>query len=202
MSDDYKKLTHTDVTRAAADLKVEVASIYAVLDVESKGSGFITLPDINESVPVILFERHKMYKYLNLKGIDTSKLPSDIVNKTAGGYKSPVEEHKRLDRAVRIDRESALMSCSWGTFQVMGFNWQAMKYSSLQEFINCMYRNEYEHLVSFIRYITYCAPSALIGLREKDWAKLAKNYNGSNYAINKYDIKLAAAYKKYKAIYP
>lgn len=202
MSFEYKKLSHADVVKTASDLKSEVAAIYAVLEVESKGNGFITLPDVNESVPIILFERHKMYKYLTQKGIDTSKLPSDIVNKDAGGYKSSVEEHKRLERAVRIDRECALKSCSWGLFQVMGFNWEAMQYPSLQEFINCMYRNEYEHLVSFARYVRYCAPAALVGLQTKDWAKLAKNYNGSNYAINKYDIKLAAAYKKYKAIYP
>lgn len=198
----YKKLTHEDIVKAAKEINVEVASIYAVLDVESKGNGFITLPDIDENVPIILFERHKMYKYLTQKGIDTASLPSDIVNKVAGGYKNSFEEHKRLERAVRIDRESALMSCSWGLFQVMGFHWKTMKYSSLQEFINCMYRNEYEHLLAFIRYVTYCAPSALVGLRTKDWAKLAYNYNGTNYAINKYDIKLAAAYKKYKAIYP
>jgi hypothetical protein len=31
-------------------------------------------------------------------------------------------------------------------------------------------------------------------LKAKDWAKFAKLYNGPNYAINKYDIKLEAAY--------
>jgi peptidoglycan hydrolase-like protein with peptidoglycan-binding domain len=34
-------------------------------------------------------------------------------------------------------------------------------------------------------------------LRSHDWAALARGYNGPNYAINQYDAKLGAAYRKY-----
>ena len=37
----------------------------------------------------------------------------------------------------------------------------------------------------------------LPALQQKDWASFAKRYNGPAYAQNKYDEKLAAAYKKY-----
>ena len=37
-------------------------------------------------------------------------------------------------------------------------------------------------------------------LKTKDWAKFALRYNGSEFATNKYDIKLKAAYEKYKAL--
>lgn len=35
-------------------------------------------------------------------------------------------------------------------------------------------------------------------LRNKDWATFARCYNGSGYAVNKYDEKLKAAYEKFK----
>ncbi|WP_428463505.1 N-acetylmuramidase domain-containing protein [Photobacterium kagoshimensis] len=34
-------------------------------------------------------------------------------------------------------------------------------------------------------------------LTEKNWAQFAKGYNGSEYKKNKYDTKLAEAYKKH-----
>lgn len=34
-------------------------------------------------------------------------------------------------------------------------------------------------------------------LQRKDWAGFARGYNGPGYAKNRYDIKLANAYKKY-----
>jgi hypothetical protein len=36
-------------------------------------------------------------------------------------------------------------------------------------------------------------------LQDRDWAAFAKAYNGKGYAKNKYDEKLAAAYKKFAA---
>lgn len=199
---DFRKLSHEDVVNASKLLEVDVASIYTVLEVESKGNGFITLPDSGDVVPIILFERHKMYKFLKQKGIDTLKLPSDIVNEKAGGYKSSVEEWKRLDRAIRIDRESALKSCSWGLFQVMGFNFEVMNYESVQAFVNEMYRSEFYQLEAFCRFVKFANPPALTALKAKNWAKFAEFYNGKNYAINKYDEKLADAYKLCKAKYP
>jgi hypothetical protein len=38
----------------------------------------------------------------------------------------------------------------------------------------------------------------VIKLENLDWAKFARGYNGAGYKQNKYDEKLAAAYKKYK----
>lgn len=34
-------------------------------------------------------------------------------------------------------------------------------------------------------------------MKNKDWAKFAKSYNGPAFAQNKYDEKLAKVYKKY-----
>lgn len=74
-------------------------------------------------------------------------------------------------------------------------NWESLGYKSLQEFINAMYRSEKDHLDSFVRFVDV---NGLKGaLRQHKWATFAARYNGKNYRINKYDSKLAEAYKRH-----
>ncbi|WP_337263331.1 MULTISPECIES: N-acetylmuramidase family protein [unclassified Serratia (in: enterobacteria)] len=186
-----KNLSMIDYQNAAARLSVPVAAIHAVAEVESAGSGL--LPD---GRPKILFERHVFLRQLSAAGIQTDGLPSDLANKQPGGYSGGVAEHERLERAAKIHRASALQSCSWGAFQLMGYHWQRLGYPSLQDFINAMYRGEAAHLDAFVRFIL--ADNGLLkALRALDWPDFARRYNGPGYAANQYDKKMAAAFKKY-----
>ncbi|ASK29716.1 peptidoglycan-binding protein [Chryseobacterium sp. T16E-39] len=183
-----KTLTEQDYINAAKELGCEVAAIKAVSEVEGRGSGFFA-----NGAPKILFERHKFYKYTN--GAFAQSNP-DLCNRTPGGYGKESEQHSKLQRAVELNRDAALMSCSWGTFQVMGEHWKTLGYSSIQDFVNKMYRSEADHLDSFVRYIK---AFGLTGhLRNKNWAAFAKGYNGPGYKANNYDVKMAVAYNKYK----
>jgi hypothetical protein len=182
-----KTLTEQDYINAAKDLGCEVAAIKAVAEVESRGSGF--LPN---GEPKILFERHRFYKYTN--GGYTKSHP-DICNKTPGGYGKESEQHAKLQRAALLNRDAALMSCSWGKFQVMGDNWKSLGYSTLQQFVNKMYESEAGHLDAFVRYIKVNGLQRHI--KNKNWAEFAKGYNGPGYKINHYDVKMAVAYKNY-----
>lgn len=177
---------------ASAKLGVEVAAIKAIASVETKGSAWIT-----PGVPQILYERHIMARLLKEKGISTRGLPSDLVNTTPGGYGKFSEQHPKLQRAVKIDRECALQSCSWGMFQIMGFNFKQCGYPSIQAFVNAMYKSEDEQLNAFVGFIKN-NQELNEALRLKDWATVAKLYNGTNYKINKYDTKLAEAYVAFK----
>lgn len=181
------KLTEQDYINAAKQLSCEVAAIKAVADVESAGDGFLS-----DSSPKILFERHKFYKHTNGKYAKTNP---DICNKTPGGYGKESDQHTKLQRAVALDRDAALMSCSWGKFQIMGEHWQKLGYKSLQEFINQMYESEAAQLDAFVRYIRIFG--LLPYIRAKNWPKFAELYNGKNYKINRYDEKMASAYRKY-----
>ena len=78
----------------------------------------------------------------------------------------------------------------------MGFHWKSLGYESLQAFINDMYESEAKQLEAMIRFIK--VNGLLLALKNKDWVKFARGYNGSGYAKNKYHIKLANAYAKYK----
>lgn len=194
--DTRKKLTPTAITSAAKTLGVEEAAIRAVVEVESKQSGFLP-----SGHPVILYERHIMYRQLAKKfGTERAKremnINRDLVNTKPGGYFKPMNEPDRLDRAALIDRECALMSCSWGLFQIMGFHWEYLGFANLQAFINAMYRSEDAQLAAFVEFVSRDV-GMLTALRRKDWTQFASRYNGPNYAANKYDRKLADAYAKF-----
>lgn len=189
-----KKLTTAQIENQANLLGIETACLRAVIEVECKGSGFNT-----EGTPVILFERHVMRQRLiaNNRDLDLAimlKERPDLCNKSTGAYGLYSAQHGRLNVATQYHRESALESASWGLGQVMGYHWKALDYPSLQSFINAMYKDEASQLDAMCRYIK--VNNLVNALKNKDWKAFAKGYNGKNYAVNKYDMKLANAYKK------
>lgn len=194
----HKYLQHEDYVEAAAILGVEVASIKAFAKTEAKEFGFLS-----NGYPVILFERHIFYKEIvknsgqNAADKYSTNYP-DICNSSTGGYIGGKAEIKRLDKAASINNLAAYLSCSWGLFQVMGFNYKICGYSSIEDFVVDMKISERNHLKAFIGFIksNHSLHSALI---IKDWPTVAKNYNGAAYAKNKYDIKMANAYESFKA---
>lgn len=189
------KLTEPDFQRAADALSVPVAAVKAVCAVESRGDGF--LPD---GRPVVLFERHVMYrrtksKYGFTRADALVERYPDIINPKAGGYGKTAEQPDRMDRAANlIDRECALESASWGLFQIMGYHWETLGYPSLQAFINDMYYSEGYQLGAFVRFVKV-NPKLHEALKRQDWKTFALLYNGPNYSANQYDTKLAAAFK-------
>lgn len=187
-----------DYSKAAKQLGVDEATVKAVASIESNGSGFIKDSQGN-NMPKILFERHIMFKRLRdftpIKSSDMAAKYPDIVNPLAGGYKGGLAEHERLNRAVKIDRNTALESASWGAYQVLGLHWKALGLSSVQEFVNKSYTEEGQ-LDLFVRFIK-ASPNILKALKAKDWVGVAKGYNGPSYAKNNYDVKLREAYEKF-----
>jgi hypothetical protein len=181
-------ITEDDYQQAAQKLGCEVAAVKAVAEVESgPHGGFLESGD-----PVILFERHKFHKYTGGK-YDGSH--PGISNPNAGGYGPVSAQHGRYQEAAALDADAARMSCSWGRFQVMGFHWQVLGYPSLQDFVDAMYVSEGNHLDSFVRYVQVNGLAK--HLKNKSWAAFAQGYNGKDYRINKYDEKLAAAYRRH-----
>jgi hypothetical protein len=184
------KLTEQDYQHGARELECDVPAIKAVVEVESSGDGFLPTGE-----PVILFEAHIFDRLTQGRfrkshpHLSSARWVRKLYGPT-GQY-----QHKRLAEAVALDRNAALQSASYGKFQVMGFNWKVCGYSSLQSFINAMYRSEKDHLQAFIGYVK--GRNLDDELRRKDWAGFAFGYNGSGYSANKYDIKLAKAYQKH-----
>lgn len=193
-----KKLTEIEQREFAERYGIPLAAMKAIIEVECKGSGFNS-----DGTPVILYERHKFYEGLLAinwitKAREWSQEYPDLCNPHAGGYGKGSEQHKKLARAAELNRTVALESCSWGLGQVMGYHWKSLGYTDLQEFINYMYKSEYFQLDAMCHFIE--VNKLLPFIRKKDWAGFAMRYNGSGYRKNKYDTKLAAAYKKFGGI--
>lgn len=199
-------LKNADLVNAAKRLDVPLAAIYAVNEVESKGQGFL---DIGK--PVILFERHIMYRRLSKVRHDGDnaadlKRRADqlaaahpaIVNPNAGGYVGGVAEHQRLGSARVLNDVAALESASWGAFQIMGFHWQRLGYSSVHDYVTAIDENESQQFDAFIRFIE-TDTTLYKALKTHDWALFAKHYNGPEYRRNMYDMKLQRAFERHAA---
>lgn len=197
-------LKNADLVNAAERLDVPLASVYAVNEVESKGAGFL-----DNGKPVILFERHVMYRQLSKvrhEGDDAAALKHHaaqlaatnpaIVNPKSGGYAGGSAEHQRLATARLIDDTAALESASWGAFQIMGYHWQRLGYSSVQDFVAVMSASESQQFDAFVRFIE-TDPVLHKALKTRKWAEFAKLYNGPDYQRNLYDIKLQRAYERH-----
>lgn len=188
-----KLLSPVDIAYASHALEVDIPSIKAVLEVESRGKGF--LPDDR---PIILFERHVFRRRLNAANKWTPELERkhpELINSTPGGYRSSLREWDRLADAIDIDRVSAIESASWGLFQIMGYHWPSLCFNSAQEFVNAMYRSEGDQLAAFVKFIRSNKPMHE-ALKAKDWKEFARRYNGPAYEKNNYDVKLADAYAR------
>lgn len=183
------KLTEAGFAAAAELLGCEVAAIKAVCEVEAPKGGFLDDDRVR-----ILFERHKFHRFTG--GIFSAE-HSDISNKAPGGY-GPEGAHQwaRFSKAFALDPKAAMKSCSWGKFQIMGFNFASAGFDSLDTFVEAMKVSEDEQLKAFVAIVKSFALTD--ELQRHDWAGFARGYNGENYKINRYDTKLAAAYAKHK----
>ncbi|CAJ7945563.1 peptidoglycan binding domain-containing protein [Burkholderia pseudomallei] len=191
---DPRHLTDADLQRAADRLQVDIAAVRAVNEVESKGAGF--LPD---GRPVILYERHIMYRQLAAAGLDADVLAAKypaLVNPKRGGYVGDAAEYARLASASQISATCALEATSWGAFQIMGFHWKALGYPNVFAFVEAMKVSEAEQLEAFVRFVL-ADKVMLAALRGKKWAKFAELYNGKAYAEHLYDVKLERAFDRY-----
>ncbi len=190
-------LNDKDFERAAAQLKVPAAHIKAVCEVEAPQGGFDSTGQ-----PRILFEAHRFAKLTgglyNKTNPDISAASWDrsLYARGANADERNANEHKRLQKAVALNRRAALMSASWGKFQILGENFAACGFATLQDFINAMYASEGRQLDAFIGFVGGDSHKCE-ALRSGDWKRFAASYNGAAYAQNQYDTKLAAAAKKY-----
>lgn len=184
-----RPLSNAGLIKAASDIGVVRAALWAVITVETKGCGF--LPDRR---PQILFERHIFHR--RTAGRFDATAP-DISNATAGGYGSiGAQQYLRLERAMALDRNAALESASWGLGQVMGFNARLAGYPDAESMVKAMCESEDLQFQAMTNFIV--ASNLSQYLQTSDWTSFAARYNGPGYKENRYDEKLAQAYARYQ----
>ncbi len=189
-----KKLSKADIVAVANDLKIEPAALKAVIDVEAAGNGFD-----NQGRPTILFEPHVFWDELGkihyyTKRAELAKKHKGLLSQKwdKSLYRIGGSSHDKLKVAAELNWEAAHKSASWGLGQIMGFNAQKIGYATLKDFIDDMYESEAKQLKAMGMFLK--ANNLISKLQRHDWAGFARGYNGSAYAKNQYDTKLAAAY--------
>lgn len=189
-------LRQSTLIEGAELLGVDLASIMAVNEVESRGLGFV-----RDNLPVILFERHIFWRQLVALKIDPQpharKYPG-IVSQRRGGYAGGISEYTRLAVAKGICAPAAFEACSWGLFQIMGFHWKLLGFESVEAFVAYQQESEDNQLRTFVRFIL-ADKDLHKALKQRRWSTFARIYNGPAYAENLYDVKLARAYKRYES---
>ncbi|MER8560200.1 N-acetylmuramidase family protein [Mesorhizobium sp. M0578] len=187
-----KRLDDLDLPKLGARIGVGEDEIHAFLDVETIGSGFD-----NQGRPKILFEPHVFYR--NLSGAARSKaVAAGLAYAKWGGKPYPRDSYPRLKAACAIDETAALKSASWGLGQVLGENFPAAGYETVQDMVSDMMVDEELQLAAAVNFIK--ANKLDDNLRNHDWAGFAKGYNGAGYRRNAYDTKLADAFRKWSRI--
>lgn len=182
-------LTEGDFAVAATELGCEIAAVKAVCEVEAPKGGFR-----EDGTIVTLFEGHIFSKFTK-HAYDNSYPDISYANWTTKFYGGPKTEALRLAKAIKLNSTAALMSASWGRFQIMGFNHALCGFPTVEEFVENMKYNEGSQLDAFVEYVKHVRLDD--ELREKRWADFARGYNGPAYLKNSYDTKLMKAYLKH-----
>jgi hypothetical protein len=190
---DALKLVPSDYEQAARELGVEAAAIHAVASVESGGrTGFDS-----HSRPKIRYENH-FFRRLTHGKYDHSH-PDLSCAYGSRQYKlthgTHADQYKLLHAAFALAPDAAVMSCSWGMFQVMGENYKSIGWKDLEQFVKDMFHSEGQHLRAFLG---FCKHNGLVPyLKNHNWASFARGYNGPSYAENAYDVKMRTYYQQY-----
>lgn len=193
-------LTLTDAAyeQQASTLGVEVSAIMAVAQVEAGGrKGFAN------GFPIVRYELHVFHRLTN--GVYYKTHPHLSQPTFAKG--NPYHTGKQIDEwrfihaamllqdgAGRRRYSEAWQSTSWGMFQIMGFNYKLVGWTSVESFVADMFKSEENHLKAFIG---FCQKNDLVKyIKDSKWEDFAFRYNGPSYKVNKYHEKMEQAYKK------
>lgn len=194
---DFPPALLTAIKKVAAKLKIEPASLCAVVEIESGGKPF----EEDNKTPRFLFERHIFYR--ELSKLQSAKLQNAIDQGLAIPKWSRTTQYKDqgnskgrqlvLAKARVIDEECANRSCSWGLGQTMGFLCTELGYKSATDMVAELSKGgmqaQVECMVRFIK-----SKGLTPALKAHDWATFAKGYNGAAYKQNQYDTRLASSY--------
>lgn len=190
------RLGPSDVADEAALMLCAAPALHAVFSVECAGSGF--LPD---GRPSILYEAEVFWQKTDGQ-FGTSNVSSPRWDRSLYGP-GGAHQYDRLAQAIALDREAALMATSWGLPQILGENYAAAGFDDVEAFVAAMCQSEKSQLAAFGHFVS-ANPRMLAALRATppQFSAFAAAYNGPGYAVNGYDVKMAAAWRAARTAAP
>lgn len=179
---------------------IEPAALLAVAEIESGGKAL----EQDGATPTLLFERHVFYRELNKRA--KAKLAAAVSQglaipkwSKATQYRDERSSASRLAllaRARAIDEECANRACSWGVGQTMGFLAEELGFANANDMVGQLVAGGVPTQIDcMVREIKN--KRAIDKLNRHDWSGFALVYNGAGYKQNQYDVRLAAAYRRW-----
>lgn len=172
---------------------VAAEALVAVSLVETGGRSLAAVGDRFE--PLIRFEGHYFDRLLTGRLRETARL-AGLAHPKAGRVRNPASQEARwrlLERAIALNREAAFASASWGLGQVMGAHWKALGFATAEAMAACARASVAGQLRLVARFLRIGGLDAM--LTRGDAAGFARRYNGPAFRQNRYDIKIAAAWR-------
>lgn len=202
-----KRLDDIDLPLVGKMIGVGEDPIHAILDTETRGSGFDS-----SKRPTMLFEPHVFYRLLKGAGQTdalTKACARNIAYPKWGTLPYPKESYTNLNAAYALHPNFALQSASWGLGQLMGFNFNLAGYKSTESMVVEFMQDEEFQLKAMVRFIVSAGLDD--ELRALDKAKtrdemliaargFAYGYNGAGFAKNGYDVKIVDSLVKWRGI--
>jgi hypothetical protein len=202
MNGGVRKRSAEGLKAIATRLKCELATVQAIVDVESRGSGV----DASGHVKV-LFEKHRFYKQLpeklRARAVKAGLARKVWISPEKGGYKDQPDNAAALRflvdavnfcEANGLDNSAALKSASYGLGQVMGENFGLCGWPSVQAFVLDMCESEDKHVDAMMGFLV--GNGLADEMRAKDFDAIARVYNGDG-QVKIYGAKLRSAYQKH-----
>jgi len=193
----YLRLTEEDYAAVAAKLGINTAAIKAVVDIETgqRHEGFTA-----DCKPIINFDLSMFKRFASRRGIKLGQYRKShavvFSSPNVARYGSRQSaQYARLDAAMTIDSVAAIEGTFWGMFQIGGFNWKLCGCESIGQFVERMSHSEREQLELFAAFVKSRGLDKY--LRAHNWSGFSLRYNGPGYKRMGYDVKMAAAYRRY-----
>ncbi len=178
---------------AARKIKCEVATLQAILNVESGGDAYD-----DKGRLIILPEKHIFWRYLPKSmrnGARASRLATPKWSKSnykGLGGKGSDKRWDRLKAMVTLHGEAGFKSASYGKAQIMGFNHKLCGFSVVTEFVLSLAASEDNQDDAFIGFLLGVGLAE--DLRQRDFRAIARRYNGSG-QVDLYSGMIAREYK-------
>jgi hypothetical protein len=167
---------------AASRLKVRVALLQAIVNVESNGQPFD-----DKGRVIILTEKHIFWRELPKAMREKAQALGLAVprwNKTKNyvglGAAGSDARWTRLRAMVALNETAGLRSASYGSPQIMGFNHALAGYPSVTDFVLAFAASEEAQITALVAILE--SFGLLQALRDEDVLAIARRYNGSGQA--------------------
>lgn len=176
-------ITQKDFENLSAEFGIEIPMIKALDLVESNGQGF----DPKTGKIKIQFEPSYFKNITKLFSGLWSKNKVDVQSK----------EWEAFNDAFRVNPNAALRSTSIGRMQVMGYHYARLGFNTVGEMWDFAKKSERNQLWLGLKFMT-TDPALYKDIRNKYFKGIAYRYNGVNYWIKGYHIKIEKAYNLFK----